>query len=207
MVKKWFPWIDLIFFGSIAIIAVALSILAASTQQEWDIGKIVVLIVTPIAFTGLAIVIVVYKWFSKPDFTTKHGTYVWRNNISGLTKIVVEKALDFFVEQVPLFYPNIKPAELEGMLQDAKIEFRDGGITLYAIGWDVRDKSGLQQGRAIMVKWNGSIVESAFFHELMHVVDEIIFHKEPDYKHENLGWWNFEGVLNSDFTKKFGYIG
>jgi hypothetical protein len=76
------------------------------------------------------------------------------------------------------------------MLRGARIEWSSKPITLVGRFWSVRDKAGLQQGKGVMVHWQGSVLTSALFHELHHMVDEIILKRGPDYKHEDKEWWD-----------------
>lgn len=201
--KKWISWIDVFFYGFLALATTGLSILAATTQQEWSAGKIIVLILTPLIFVGLALFVILSNYFSKPDFVTKHGTAIWSGGVPGLNQSVMEKVLDFFVRTLPTMFGQITEKQILTMLDGARIEWRNKPITLYSVGWRVKDKAGLQQGKGAVVQWLGSVVGSAFFHEMLHMVDEEVLHKEPDYEHENVGFWTLESSLATAFEKHF----
>jgi hypothetical protein len=87
------------------------------------------------------------------------------------------------------------------MLKGAQIQWSRGLISSIGLGWKVKDKAGLQSGRCIKVHWPGMIKHSALFHELHHMVDEIVFGREPDYEHQRTKWWELIKKLKDDYEE------
>lgn len=196
--KKYFPWADLFLYGGLALASIISVIIAACTTQEWSIGKIMPLVLVPLAFTGIATLVVLKKLSTKPDFMTKQGVHVWSGGIKEVTKDLMERAIDYYIEKLPE-KSLIHEEELRIMFFGSKIEWTKSRIGLIGIGWAVKDVAGLQQRRSVVVEWKGSIRKSALFHEFHHMVDEIVKGIPPDYKHENEYWWKIIPILKEGF--------
>lgn len=85
------------------------------------------------------------------------------------------------------------------MLSGARIVWSKDPVSSFTRFWQIHDVNGLQKGKGIEVRWMGSVSESALFHELHHMVDEIILRRSPDYKHEAEAWWDSVRVLKAKF--------
>lgn len=211
--KRYVPWLDILTYGGLALVAVAACVVAAVTVQEWDTGKIVALTVVPAAFVLIAVLVLVTKFKSRPRYVAEYKVGVWTNvEVMGNyepSRTGTNRALRGFVDGLPkLIEQNagrLKEEEtkitsdaLIKMLDGATIEWRWNYISLMGIGWTVKDKAGLQRGKAVMVKWERNIFATALYHELLHMVDEVVLGREPDYRHENKPWWD----LIPDLKKK-----
>jgi len=168
---------------------------------DYSIGA---MIASSSAFLGFLIVFIVvfFRWeSSEPDYITKHGTAVWTDGLPIIDRERMEQALDFYIRKLPSYASQVEISteQLEYMLKGAQIEWSRKKISAIGIGWQVKDKAGLQSGKAIKVYWSGSIVNSALYHELHHMVDEIVIGLPPDYKHERTGWWSIIPALKKDF--------
>lgn len=198
--------IDLLLYGGLALVSVVVSIIAALTPQEWPAGKILVLGLVPSAFVAVALVVFLSRIFTKWDYKTTQGCYVWSSKSGQPSPITVNSMLDFFEKELPklcvTYAPMITENILKFTLPDVRIEFRDKPLGLCGIGWLVKDKAGLQQGTGIMVYWTGPESIATLYHELLHLVDEEICGKAPDYKHEDIVWWSFADKLANWYLTK-----
>lgn len=204
--RGYVPWADWLLYGGLALVAVVGAVIAAITPQYWDTGKILVLILVPAAFVVVASIVLISKYWSRPDFISKHNISVWTDGIA-IDKDQFERLTYVFVRILPALIQTYIPKEdedrrslstgaLRAMLHNARVEWRKKPITLLSrLGWSVKDKAGLQQGRGVMLHWTGSIVSSAYYHELLHMVDEVILKREPDYAHRDVNWWGLVAHL------------
>jgi len=81
---------------------------------------------------------------------------------------------------------------LRDMLKDSRIEWSPKKVSWVARYGAVMDKEGLQKGKGVMVHLDltyGTIAKSALFHELIHMVKEVVLQQDPDAKHEDKAWW------------------
>jgi len=204
--RKFIPIIDILVYGSLALFSIIATIIAFLTPQEWPLIKIIIALIVPVGFITLAAIVFISKWTSRPDYITDQGTAIWSGGISNLSEqfamAKMSAALHFFATELPKMVPGITSETLNIMLNQAKIDWKNKSLTLVGIGWTVKDKAGLQDGNGIMLYWNGSIIHSALFHELFHMVDELVLHKAPDYKHENTGWWEIATELENMAEKQ-----
>lgn len=211
--RRYVPWLDILTYGGMALAAVVACVIAAVTIQEWDTGKVVTLTTVPAAFVLIAVLVLVKKFKAYPRYVAEYKVGVWTNvEIMGNyepSRTGMNRALRGFVEELPRLIEqnaerlqeeetNITSEDLAEMLKGATVEWRWDYISLMSIGWTVKDAAGLQRGRSVMVKWSRNIFATALYHELLHMVDEIVIGREPDYKHENKSWWD----LIPDLKKK-----
>ena len=197
--KRKAPWVDFIMYGAFSLLGLAGLICALIFDPS--LGA---LIASGAAFLGFLTVFIaaIFTWyFSKPDYITKHGTAVWIDKLAVITQDSMEAALDFYIENLPKYSPiSISSDQLAYMLHDACIEWSAEPVSSLGIGWAVKDKAGLQMGRNVKVHWTGSIISSALYHELLHMVDEIVLAAATDYKHERTEWWAIIIKLKNDFV-------
>ncbi len=211
--KRHIPWIDFVLYGGLALLSVVLALVFV-----WDteVGGVVALLATTLGFVTVAVV-VFFRWFlSQPDFVIdQYGVYVWTGDLNHLktdtAKERLTEVLDLFVRALPEFIKKEMPencpeqmvtsSDLSQMLYESRIEFCRNKITLFSkFGWTVKDKAGLQMGKGVMVRWTNSFIKSALYHELFHMVDEIILKRSPDYKHEE-EWWKLLSKLKVAATQ------
>jgi len=198
---------DILLYGGLALIATVLSIVLAFFQESWDVGKVIVMITVPLAFVGIALVVLLRQYFSMPDWTTEQGMLVWSKSIPFFDyetgKQILDKFLDSFANRLPkLMQRNcgfcpFGPQAVRSLFLNTKLQWTTKPISLMGIGWSVKDKAGLQQGFSIMVHWSGgSLTKTALTHELMHLVRQKLVSKQIDYKHEDRAWWTIVKPLN-----------
>jgi hypothetical protein len=201
--KRHIPWIDFILYGGLALLALVAGTIFLMYAEA--AGAIVSIVGMTLGFVVVAVV-VFFRWFrSQPDFyEDTYGIAVWTDGISVLKqpagKDNFKRVVDLFVTELPgLIKKHMAPtapeqiiesSDLSRMLYQSRVEFRKEKLTVFSkLGWSVKDKAGLQQGKGIMLHWTGSIAGSALFHELLHMVDEVVLKRGPDYRHTNQEWW------------------
>lgn len=200
--KKYVPWIDFVLYGSISLLTVVVTLIAALTSQEWTYEKIIAISVVPTAIVCICLVILLTKIFTKPNYVTKHGCLVWSGSV-GPSKEELEKFIDFYIEKLPILWPYVKEVDLVKMFDGAKLEFTDKLITIFGIGWTAVDKEGLQWLKNVKVKYiTGKLERTALAHEFHHMADEVVFGIAPDYEHKNVLWWYTVSVLNAEYGYK-----
>ena len=201
---KYIPWTDIVLYGGLAVVSVGAAVWAGLTPQEWNVGKIVALIAVPVAFVALALIVILGKLFSRPDYHTKQGVAVWSVN-GRPNKHQMDAAFELLIDTLPGLYKDpgaITSLMLEHLVKGVKVEWRDKPLTVFSrYGWAVKDKAGLQQGKAIMVHWQGSITDSAFYHEMGHMIRQEVLCKPIDYKHEDTDWWTMMAAINNHARK------
>lgn len=218
--KRPFPWLDLYIFGTFSLISLVTT-LWCLIRYELAPEAIVALILSTAGFIGVSALIIVGKLLTRPTFVTRHNTWVWTNN-TYVTRDLMESAIDMFIYRFPIVVSEavhsavtavgvpsktssaqitsaiaarVTDDAMRNMFAGARIEWRDSSITMVGLGWHADGKAGLQKGKGIVVQWNGTIIGSAFIHELLHMVDEVVLQREPDYKHERKEWWALEAQL------------
>ena len=203
--------IDIIVFGSI-IAPFALLTLAAGFVPygfvPWKIASVILLDL--VSFT-LVFVYFFEKWLAKPDFVTKHGTAFWINGIQKITPELMDKALDNFVARLSVMTSEVSRDELMCMLSRTGIEWKTRTVELIWKSHHLKGKAGVQIGYRLLIQWKGSVAKSAFYHELLHEVNENIRlprlptekareeFREHDIKHGELDWWRLGDTMNDDF--------
>lgn len=194
--RRFIPWTDIVLYGGLALVSTAGSLWAAFTPQEWTVGAIVAAIAVPLAFIIVASVVIGGKLLSRPDYEV-HGMAVWQDGVSGINmKVRMDKAIQHFVDTFPDiaqahgFDGRIQTEVLNRLLDGSRCEWRTRRLSIVSRwGWSVKDAAGLQSGRSIMVQWLGSITDSAWHHELGHMVRQKVLGKDIDYQHEDEKWW------------------
>jgi len=198
--KRYIPWVDILVFGGLAMLALVAEVVVLLFGKEVTVTGHTVMGATAATFIFIAIVVLLKKYKSRPDYIDKHGVATWIDGIQVLRDdLRVYRAMQFFAQRLPALLAAEFPAYLHGsrvttaniihMYDGMQIEWRRKPLSVMSRwGWSVKDKAGLQQGKSIMLHWQGSVVESALYHELLHAVDELVLHQPPDYKHEK-AWW------------------
>lgn len=206
--RGYIPWKDWLLFGGLALLSVVGSVIAGLTPQEWNTGKVVVLVLVPAAFVTIAVIVLLAKYRSKPDFVDKHGIAVWTDGIPEVSNTEnFERLVFVFIRVLPaLIRRQLSPdgpewrvtsKNLKKMFRGSRVEWSRKPISLFSRwGWSMKDKAGLQQGKGVMVHWNGSMATSALYHEFFHMVDEIIL-RRYDPTHSRRSWWSLVPELKA----------
>jgi len=220
MIKKKTPWADFTIFGSISLLGLVGACVA--TYYTRDIGALI----TSWGVAGsmlLIFAIIIIRWKrSAPDYYNKcYGVAVWCGGDKFLyatkSREDLKNLLILFLDRLPTLVKAKFPGEsieqritksaLCKMLYGSGIEWHVEPISLFSkSGWAVQDKAGLQQGKNIAVQWQGSYIKSALYHELLHMVDELVLLRAPDYKHENKRWWALVNELKAIAFIQYGSI-
>jgi len=211
--RRRLPIIDILVYGGLGLFAVIAAIIAFVTPQEWDAAKLGILIGVCGGMLVLCIVVLLSKALRRPSYITKQGVAVYAVNEGTLqdktnwspTELDVVDALDFFVRNLPRYLPEVHENDLINMLKDSVVEFQEKPVGAIGIGWLVKDKAGLQQGKAMLVQWPGTIARSAFFHELMHMVDECCLQVKgwkPDYEHTKEPLWDAQAEVLQGYIQE-----
>jgi hypothetical protein len=193
--KKFVPWMDLILYGGIALASVVGALIAIATPQEWDVGKVVVLIIVPLAFITLALIVCLTKYFSKPDFITTHSAAIWTGGIKEITQDKMNQVLSEFCLEINKEFCTGLECVIN-MLSGSKIIWKKGSLSYIGVGWQVKDKAGLQQGSTVIVQWNTGILDSALVHELGHMFRQQILGRPIDYIHADKAFWDRINKIN-----------
>lgn len=210
--KRILPTPDIIALGGLSVVVDVAMAIAIFTTQPWPLGAIVTALSCAIGFNGVALIVFLRRWLTKPDFITKQGTGVWTGGIEAITKELMEEALDFYVDKMmqmqaeesasmKLVSLALERNNLEDMLKGASIDWRSGPVTVLWPRVGVIKAYELQWGKTMLVQWLGSVPKSAFFHGLQHMVDEIVLGEWPDYDHVDTSWWALVDRFNREFGK------
>jgi hypothetical protein len=185
--KSFFFIFDMIFFSVLILLVIAANIGAFLTPQDWDVVKVLALTIPSAGLIALCFYGIIPYFLNKPTFEIeKYGMAVWAE--TDVTKETVEKACDHFVAVVS----KELGLDATAAISDSFIEFHSHKVSMIGVGWIVSDKMGLQQGKGIKVAWLKtctSIDNTAFYHELGHMLDEFHFNRY-DPKHENAPFWS-----------------
>jgi len=193
---------DVLWWGLMVVVFAGMAIGAAFTPQEWDWVKIVFLVAIPLGVVVVATAAVTSTVFASPDFDVVISfgelkipsvtATVWANDVEkhAALRSDLMVAIKIFV----LEYHD--PASAARAVDGLTIEFVPDPIKVWG-RWSYEEgKAGLQKGKSIIVHWKGSLGKSAFMHELLHVVDEIV-RKGYDPEHADSAFWEQELELNS----------
>lgn len=202
--RRFVPWTNFIFFGGLALLALAAATWVSCYEQP--VGALIAAWATAAGFLGVFLAVFIGWLIKRPSFVV-HGVAVWNGGVRLIHQHLMREALEFYTRRLPELAHEydlpekhlINISNLTCMFPGARIEWTKKPITIIARFWKVKDKNGLQQGKGVMVRWMGSLSQSALFHELHHMVDEIILKRGPDYKHENRPWWDLVPILRREF--------
>lgn len=191
---------DVIWWSLLTLIAGGLALGAALTPQEWDFIKVAMVIVAPAGIAGIGIAAIIGRLFERPDLVVNcslegsmidYTLYVW-NKTSWITDYH-QLGYDLTTSTKAFLNCFSGPETMAKYLDGLKIEIRDKPIKEWGIISYKNPKAGLQKGDNILfVQERGKkLSETAFGHELLHLVDE--FHRgNIDYKHEDKKWWDLD---------------
>lgn len=202
--RRFVPWFNFILYGALALLALGAATWVSCYEQP--VGALIAAWATAAGFLGVFVVIF-FQWFLKrPDYIVC-GAAVWTAGIRYLRQPHMDDALWFYITRLPELladanlpgYEQVTESKLTCMLAGARVEWTDRSISIATRFWTIRDANGLQQGRDVMVRWMGGIASSALFHELHHMVDEMILERGPDYAHANKAWWDLVPLLKRGF--------
>jgi len=211
-VRRSIPWANFLLYGGIALLSIVLTLIFI--WEADTIGAIILLSVDA-AFIGVALIVFLSWYFSKPNYVEEeYSIYVWSSGSlypeSPTGRDDLRRALDVFVNKLPVLInaqlPETVPeqmittGDLINMLNQSCIEFSAKKLSMFSIGWSIKDAAGLQQGKSVRLHCQGSMVKSALYHELQHMVDEVILHCIPDYSHSRKDWWALTDKLKEIAT-------
>lgn len=200
---------DIIVFAGVLIGLLILNIGVAFTVNT--VAMVFIVITFDLAALMLITMFFFEKWLAKPDFVTKHGVAFWTNGIREITPELMDRALDCFVKQLPTVTSEVSAEELQEMLGKTGIEWKRRTISMIWGSHHLKGKAGVQIGFRLLVQWKGSVYASAFYHELLHEVNENIRlprlptdearnnFREKDIQHGEADWWRLGDALNEDF--------
>lgn len=208
---------DMIFWVGLSLLATFLSAIAPITPQEWDAVKLGLTIGVPAGFWTMTITIYIKYRTTSPDYVIKLFP---ENLATGMTDTVEIGVwwgdvvapvvpVETVVQQVVKFFPELGEVDQKSVLtafDQATVEFRDSPIKIWGKWSFEKEKAGLQKGKAIIVHWpqDAGITETAFAHELLHLVDELC-RKRYDLEHEDSAWWEAERVINDRVRDVLGH--
>jgi hypothetical protein len=195
--RRIIPWFDFLMVGFFSIVSVVL--LVAVFMGGAKIEALAITTATTTGFILVALLVFLRWFFSKPDFFTEVGTAIWTGGIPQITKNFMDRALAHYAAKLNNINPKIRKELIKDMLSKAAIEWDISPVSYISNGWFMANKAGLHRGYDIKVQWKGSVSQSAFFHELHHMVDEIILKKSADYEHKDVLWWKVENDIRGSF--------
>ena len=200
--RRYVPWVDILVFGGLAALALTAQLLVLFIGEDVTVAGHTAMGATTAAFIFIAIVVLLKKYKSRPDYIDNHGVSVWTDGIQVLRDdLRVYRAMQFFAQRFPVLIAAeltlhsqeqaVTSAQIIRMYDKMQITWRRKPLNVMSRwGWTMKDKAGLQQGKSIMLHWKGSVTDSALYHELIHAVDELLLKQPPDYKHKK-AWWKF----------------
>lgn len=168
-------------------------------------------IMVDVSCVALVAVLVFKRAMKPPDFVTHHGVAFWTDGIKEISEELMVRALDRFLLVMSEEYPDITQRSLRKMLSKTGIEWRRRHVSILAGRHQLKHKDGIQHNYRILLRWIGTVDESAFYHELLHLVNQFIrlpnvegkeqrerFHA-ANMRHEESDWWSLEGRMYGDF--------
>ncbi len=181
---RWIPWQDVMTFLLPPVVYTGLCIGAVFTHQEWTPVKAVIMVGVGAAMYSIAVLVVMRRRLQMPTFVTRMGTRVW-TEVHAVKPEDVADAMCFYAANVGRAHKRLDESTILSLFASAQVEF-----TLGPSWYGERKYAGLQKGKAVRVTWLGGFGNNAFFHELHHMVDEMLLTVKPDYKHERMDWWD-----------------
>ncbi len=204
---------DVLLHGGLSLLAVGVFVAALVTDTPTP--GVVVAALSAAGFILVAVAKFLQCDNEQPKYKTKQGTFVYSDVETVFGSTVpppdeMELALEFFAytfPQLAIESPYLTGAEqaisqpeILRMFDGAHIRWRRGRISMFRKYWRCVDKSGLQDGKECIVHWPGGVIQSALFHELIHMVDEIILQRPTDYAHTNSHWWELIVFLKRHYA-------
>jgi hypothetical protein len=204
---------DVALHGGLSLLATIVFVIAL--VADTPLQGIIVAGLSAAGFILIAIAKVIQSKPVLPQYKTKQGTEIFSDVESVLgnympTPDEMDQALDFFAYTLPLLTSSnpylsgpeqsLSQPEILRMFDGAKIHWRKDKTTMFRRYWKCVDKSGLQDGKECIVHWPGGVIQSALFHELIHMIDEVILKRAPDYAHKNMHWWELIVFLKRHYA-------
>lgn len=202
--RPFFPWKELVIFGGFGLLTTICAIVVLFLDVPW--GAHVAMWLTAVSSDTVAVLVVRKKLSTRPDYRNEtFGVWVWTGGVPELNspegRQDLHNAFGFFVDELPgvlqeLFLPNsveagITTDELRRMIRGMRLEWTQEPIRMLSrLGWTIKDSAGLQSGASVKVQWLGSAVGGALYHELFHMIDELLLGRSPDYDHSRVTWWD-----------------
>lgn len=182
--NSYIPWKDMCVYGGMSLFGITCIVIGIVTKQVWSIGGIVSLVLSGTTFLIVGIVVIIKKWRSRPDYVGKYGA-IWL--CDGIKISHTINVLCFFIHSFPKLY-NVKQKDLENMIEQMELVWwpnpipYTGGKTIFA--------SGLQRYRHIDVYFrNRDIANTSLYHELAHMIHEMIEYRSVDWEHGDIKIW------------------
>ena len=132
------------------------------------------------------------------DFCTKHNVCFFKQEIKVFSQKDIEYALDLFIDTLP-FISNryLTDREIERALSGLVVQWSPVVIELAG-----KRYLGLQLDKWAVVVLQDELDKTAFFHELLHVVDKNVYNID-DINHEDVSWWRCEAILNRLYKLRY----
>jgi hypothetical protein len=134
-----------------------------------------------------------------PTFVTKHGISVWAYNIDEVTKEMIEEASEFYIAELPKKFKFLDSERILRELDNVEIYWYCNSLKCgkNSEKWC----RGTYLNKRIRLVWypaTKNMSETAFFHELHHLVDDRILLRDGG-EHLDTIWWESVHLLNSEF--------
>jgi hypothetical protein len=193
------PWLDFFLFGGFFLFSAA--VLIVTLLNDPTLTAIIVFSVSTAGF-GVVFTFILVRWFkSLPDFCLTDGTLVWTDGINTITPGLMQRALDFYQRRLVKFIFTINEAKVREAIASLCIWWSKDLVSFHSKSYHLVDKEGLQLGKDIKVHWRGTVSSSALFHEIHHVVQEVVMLKYPDLEHNDREWWQIEQEISKIFIE------
>lgn len=128
----------------------------------------------------------------EPTFYTAQGTAIWTHDQDEVTEESISSALELFTESVSV---NFGENDVRSMLRRASVEF-----TTNPIEYAGEQYAGLQHGLFAQVYWLGGVGTNSLYHELMHMLLEMVLHREADLDHSEKKWWDMVRLAKTGYS-------
>jgi hypothetical protein len=192
------PLVDWLTYLGIPTMAVVVGAVTALLTPSWTFGKTIALAVFLFFFVVIGVSTLLGRLATPPTYVTKQGVAVWSYD-GGPHRAEIELGLDVFIR-------HVFTAEAVRMLESVRMEFQPHKLGTSRWGWRTKDLDGVQSGNAALMRWEGSLETSLFFHELMHIYDELvrsanIVRWQPDQDHREPALWVHEGEMCEEYAR------
>ena len=132
------------------------------------------------------------------DFCTKHNVCFFKQEIKMFSQKDISYALDLFIDILP-FITNrhLTDREIKEALSGLVVQWSPVVIELQGNRY-----LGLQLDKWAIVVLQETLEETAFFHELLHVIDKNVYDID-DIDHADVNWWKCEDILNRLYKLRY----
>lgn len=198
VIRGYIKPLDIFVYGFFTLVGLSAALLYTFLTEDFVVGEAVTLYSASGSMIVICCIVFIKIYYSTPKWITAQGVGVWEDIpwFDSAGKIKLNKAIDIFVSIVAK-ERQISKYSLLATISKLRIEWTTAPISLVGIGWTVSDKNGVQQGNNVMVRWMGTLADSALVHEMIHFVRTQHCHLETDYKHEDPDWWYLERIINN----------